>query len=54
MQLHDFIKHKKTGVYPLRINKEKIFFNMVNETDYDTMSDEHSDYFVHSQTTQQE
>lgn len=52
VQLQDFLKHQKTGEYPLRINKSKVFFNVVNETDYDTMSAEHSEYFINAQTTQ--
>lgn len=53
VQLHDFLKYQKTGNYPLRINKSKIFFNIVNETDYDTMNAEHSEYFINTQTTQE-
>lgn len=51
VQLQDFLKHQKTGEYPLRINKSKIFYNVVNETDYDTMSTEQSEHFVNALAT---
>lgn len=52
VQLQDFLKHQKTKEYLLRINKSKVFLNVVNETDYDTMSAEHSEFFINAQTTQ--
>lgn len=46
IQIDDFLKYKKTGRYPLIINESKIFFNVVNETDYDAMSADQSEYFM--------
>lgn len=53
VQLQDFIKYEKTGEYPLRINLSKVFFNVVNETDYDTMSSEQNEYFANTHATHQ-
>ncbi|WP_152544077.1 nuclease-related domain-containing protein [Pectobacterium parmentieri] len=53
VQLQDFIKYEKTGEYPLIIKQRKVFFNVVTETDYDTMNVDQSDYFVKTQSVQQ-
>lgn len=45
VQLHDFIKYEKLGEHPLIIKQNKVFFNVVPETDYDTMSAEQSESF---------
>lgn len=46
VQLKDFLKHQKIEKHPLRVNRRKMFFNVLRETDFDTMSAEQSEYFV--------
>jgi hypothetical protein len=51
VQLQDFLKYQKTGEYELRINQSKVFFNVVNETDYDTMCADQNEYFANTHAT---
>ncbi|MCW4989974.1 hypothetical protein [Enterobacter mori] len=45
IQLHDFIENKEIKKYPLRTSVDKIFFNVVCETGYDSMSKKHREIF---------
>ncbi|SQI37429.1 Uncharacterised protein [Serratia plymuthica] len=38
VQLLDFLEHKIIKKYPLRVSQDKVFFNVVYETCYDSMS----------------
>ncbi|HHA2301050.1 TPA: hypothetical protein ACOEAQ_002657 [Enterobacter asburiae] len=37
VQVNDFKKHEKVNVYPLQVDRERVFINKIIETDYDSM-----------------
>ncbi|AYL07050.1 hypothetical protein D9T11_20675 [Enterobacter kobei] len=37
IQVNDFKKHEKVNVYPLQVDRERVFINKIIETDYDSM-----------------
>jgi hypothetical protein len=53
IQIQDFIDHKNTKKHLLRVNKSKVFFNVVCETDYDSLSAEQGEYFTQTQSAPQ-